>query len=33
MIVTETASRMNATRCEILMSDTAMMAGARPPTT
>ncbi len=32
MIVTETDSRMNATRCEILMSDTAMMAGARPPT-
>ena len=31
MIVTETDSRMNATRCEILMSETAMIAGSRPP--
>ena len=29
MIVTETDSRMNASRCEILMSDTAMMAGSQ----
>ena len=32
MIVTETDSRMNASRCETLMSDTAMIAGAMPPT-